>query len=202
MGWKAKVPQRIKYRAGKDPQIQKKEEADDIIKDTYPDYTLVDSCLSGNDYYAALTKYRDSLGAIIPFEYRETTAAIMKIKIKDGPKAFEFFLEMEDNFSPRMKLGVTCPKRILDLLSPPRNFCALQWRMSCRYQTIKKEYPLKELPCGTLIKEYTSNKQLILEKKSPDYQFKKPWWYISAEGKYSPEKYISAYYEVLESKEE
>lgn len=49
--------------------------------------------------------------------------------------------------------GYDCPKRILDLLSPTDNDCALEWRSRCaESRTMKNRDPLARLPFGARIR--------------------------------------------------
>lgn len=93
--------------------------------------------------------------------------------------------------------GYHCPKSIIKLLSEPDCEREAEWRDKCReYQEKAK---LKDLPVGSVIR-YThpwNNKEYILEKKAPNYQFKRTWWYNAENNTYMPSRRIPYNWELM-----
>lgn len=93
-----------------------------------------------------------------------------------------------------------CPARILDLLGPPENDYAAEWRARCREKAVKAAClpKLKDLPIGTKIRFSDGGKEFVAEKTAPRYQFKRPWWRTGPRS-YFPARAIPEDYEVLPS---
>lgn len=161
----------------KNGRVNRKKECDDLLRDR-----LVKSCMVGSTYYAAV-KNGEEISCMILLTNEVTKERMWNFGYKD----------MHESEHP---YETNCPKSILDLLTPTENELALEWRTECRK---KAERPnLSSLPIGSQIKCFYGDKEIILEKKSPRYQFKRPWWLDIESGYYVPIPRIKKYdYEVI-----
>ena len=54
------------------------------------------------------------------------------------------------------------------------------------------------LPVGSIIKfKRWDDKEIVLKKMRPSYQFKRPWWYCADNNTYYSSKYIPDEFEII-----
>lgn len=169
-------------------------------------YNVLKSALVGSVYYAAVQNVKrygeeqpDGSRPIedIPEAERETWAAVFLTSV-DSRDYFNFmYKDMSEDMGPCER---QCPMGILKLLSPTDHEYAIEWRKDCYAAIEKKKNPntLSNLPVGATIR-FTNWKGEAVEltKHRAAYQFKRPFWYNSANNTYTPAKRIPENYEVI-----
>lgn len=110
---------------------------------------ILDSAQLGNVVYTAHKTTNKETG-------KGTTWAGIFLVERNSRNYFNFsYKDMDETYGP---YECSCPKRILDKLSPTENECANIWRKACRNKIaenkrIKKNIKqLKNLPLGTKVK--------------------------------------------------
>ena len=152
---------------------------------------VIKSCMIGSTYYAAVK----ATNKITGHEEIFAGVCLTSINLKEY---YNFgYKDMDETYGP---CQYSCPKCILDLLTPTNNKYANEWRQAC-YNTInakKNPNSLNNLPIGSEIK-YTryDGVEITLVKHAPAYQFKRAFWMIKGEFKYISPKYIPNNYEVI-----
>lgn len=86
-------------------------------------HRVIDSCLSGREYYAAIETIDHATGA------RQVFAGVALISISRRPCEEFGYKGMSEDMGPYY---YNCPLRILDKLTPTTNAIALEWRAKCR----------------------------------------------------------------------
>lgn len=204
MGWTS-------YRASffyRDGQINRKKECDSYFDEGVKRglCRIEKSVMKGKEYYAAITDLKrevkdavgnvmkDDLGNIIyegiPKEEQKTFAMIFRTAVEGNTF---YFKPMDESCGP---FYYGCPNTILNLLSPTDSEYANEWRTKCRNKNAKPS--LSRLPIGTKIKYSYYGKEVVLEKRSPAFQFKTPWWYNQATGKYVKKTHIPENFQIVE----
>lgn len=169
--------------------VDRKKECDLLItaENDKRKQTVLKSKMVGSTYYAAVEDFRKETNERKVF-------AIVILTSSDKANGYNFgYKDLDEFMGPRES---KCPNSILDLLSPTDHEWALAWREKCRkFNSVK---PLSALPIGTMI-QYTRGDGEIrrLIKCSPNYQFKRPFWYCPDDNTYTPVKFISLNYEIV-----
>lgn len=172
MGWSSYHAKHYKRNG----QIDKKAELDEGWE---KGYRVLKSTMHGNIYYAAIERTSDS-GEKIVFAVIGHTHSNLKDYMN-----FSYKL-MDETMGP---YNYDCPNSILDLLSPTDSEWANEWRKKCKEHKMKPK--LCKLPIGSMISyENFEGEKIILEKRAPNYQFKKTWWYRPAKNTYVPSRRI------------
>ena len=189
MGW-------ISYHAGfyKNGTVDRKRELDEIYtqseSEEYPELNVLKSRMIGSTYYAAIEAKENGITV-------KVFAAIVltSVNMKDY---FNFsYKDMDESSGPYC---YDCPKGILDLLTDTDSEYAVQWRKRCRETIQKKKDKLTKgtLPVGSIIKFKNYNgENVILEKRPPMYQFRRPWWYCSDNHTYFQLNHIPNEFEII-----
>lgn len=167
-------------------------------------YNIVASSVIGSTYYAAIQLLKEcrlidgkEVTIDIPKEERETTAVVILtwVNTKDY---FNFGYKIIGETSGPYRYN--CPLKVLNSLSPTTNEWANEWREKCRENIIKnnmKNSRLKKLPIGSKIKFIFQGKEVVVEKKSPMYQFKHPWYKVCGEDCYIKQKSIPENFKIV-----
>lgn len=158
-------------------------------------FEVLKSTMVGSTYYAAVKRTKFTTETEPESSYVFATVFLTSVNNKDH---FNFaYKDMDESMGPYQ---YSCPKSILDLLSPTDNEYAKKWRESC-YEVIKaKKNPnaLGNLPIGSQIK-YVNRKgeEIILFKHLAAYQFKRAFWMCLNGDGYVSTKYIPNNYEII-----
>ena len=171
------------YKHGK---IDRKAECDKIFTEDGKNgkWEVLKSVMHGGTYYAAVRRTRPD-GETYVFG----AVCLTHVDMNDW---FNFsYKDMDESVGP---YNYDCPPSILDMLSPTEKEYALEWRRRCRERAESKRR-LEKLPVGAAIEFEYCGRSYKLEKRSPMYQFKTPWWWT---GKgYFPKASIPTEYRVV-----
>lgn len=144
--------------------------------------SVVKSQMIGTVYYAAV---KNSKGEVY---------GLVVLTKTDARDYFNFGSKwMDESMGP---CYYDCPVSILDALTPTDSEFANEWRRKCRKKQANKK-GLKSLPYGGKIKFVLNEKEYILIKKPPMYQFKTDWWLVSGRNTYFRKKDIPADFEII-----
>lgn len=135
----------------------------------YPQIRVLKSSMVGTVYYGA-----------IEVTYDDSRDVWGMVALTSTSKSDGFNFSYKDMDETCIPYCFDCPKSILDLLTPTESKNANEWRNKCRQQLqLKREHKtLGTLPVGSVITFKRHNgKEITLEKHSPAYQFKRPFWY-------------------------
>lgn len=170
-------------------------------------YRVLKSALVGSVYYAAietLKRYgeeRDENGnriiEDIPENERKVWAAVFLTSVDSRAYVNFAYKDMDETVGP---CEDKCPAAILNLLSPTDHEWAIAWRERCRKNIEARKNPnaLSNLPVGATIRFTNWKGETVELRKHPAaYQFKRPFWYNSANNTYTPAKRIPENYEVI-----
>lgn len=150
--------------------------------------TVVKSAMRGSIYYAAVRSQNETNGT-------DETFAVVCLTHTDSKSYWNFgYKDMDETMGPGEH---DCPKGILDLLTPTDSEWANEWRRLCR-EKIERNRTKKPLPIGTRIEFTRNGKTYTCVKREANHQFRTPWWYVPAENKYYPKKYIPEDYRIIE----
>ena len=209
MGWTGTNAVHYKYRSGR-RTVDTKAECDALWSQDNGRFKVMKSAMVGSTYYAAIqimkeylkgtTEFKSENLVDIPEEKREIfgTVILTSVDMKDY---YNFsYKEITETMGP---CEDHCPIGIINLLTPTTSEWANQWRDRCREYAKNKNSSnsLSKVPVGTKIK-YTdyNGEEVILEKRAPAYQFKTPWWYEAASGRYCSKKRLPKEYEIIDHK--
>ena len=171
-------------------KIDRKAECDRLMNDEM--FRLEKSIMIGSTYYGAVTRIakRENDQIVLLPESEQYTFGVVYLTSTNIKDYYNFgYKDMDESCGP---CYYDCPKSILNLLSPTDNKYALEWRRKCYEKAAEKETKtdIGKLPIGTII-ELADGKRF---KKYPaGHQFKTPYWFCDAIGKYIPKKYLSNY---------
>lgn len=185
MGWDYCCATR--YKNGK---VDRKAEVDARLNWETSRFThsVLKSSMVGSTYYAAVKESDKETGNSFVF------AAIVHTSIDNRDPYFNFGTKlMSEDMGP---FCYDCPASILNLLSETTNKNALDWREKCREKQRKPK--LSDLKIGTRISYKTWEGEIVeLVKMSPNYQFKRAWWYRPEKNTYVPSRRIPDQYEII-----
>ena len=158
-------------------------------------FEVLKSSMVGSTYYAAVKKTK--FATETEPENIRVFAAIVLTSV-NNKKWFNFsYKDMDESVGPYQ---YSCPKSILDLLSPTDYEYAKKWRKHCYEVLEHKKDPnaLGNLPVGSEIKYVNHNgEEIVLYKHPAAYQFKRSFWMcMNGDGYVSP-KHIPDNYEVI-----
>ena len=156
---------------------------------------VVKSCIIGSTYYAAVKATNKETG------HEEIFAGVCLTAINTKEYYNFGYKDMDETYGP---CQYSCPKSILDLLTPTDHKYAKEWRNDCYKVISTKKNPnsLGNLPIGSEIKyKRYDGKEITLVKHAPAYQFKRSFWMVKGEFKYISPKYIPNNYEVIKKGE-
>lgn len=152
---------------------------------------VIKSCMVGSTYYGAIQVTNFETGK------KEVTASVV-LTHTDRQSYYNFGMKfMSECVGPG---AVNCPAGILKMLSPTEDEYAIEWRKQCYAAIEGKKSPtaLKNLPVGAVIRYAKGDGEVIeLLKHPPGYQFKRPFWYCAASGRYMPANRIPDNYEIV-----
>ena len=205
MGWTGTHANFYKKKGGR-MVVDVKAECDDLFAHDHGRFKVLKSTVLGRVYYAAVaickkwpegSSYKPEELVEIPENERRVVGFVILTSV-DNNDWFNFnFKEMEETCGP---CEDHCPMGIIKLLTPTISEYANEWRERCRkYAESKKtaNNPSK-LPIGTRIRFKAPNGEYItLEKRSPAYQFKTPWWYDASNHTYCSKKRLPKEFEIL-----
>ena len=167
-------------------QVDRKAEVDKLYtwESNGTKVSVVKSRMIGSDYYGAI-KVENDEGIFV-----ECVRCLTKGQYRYDPWFNFGYKSIPHTDDDR------CPKSIIDLLSEPKSEFEAEWRKKClEYQ---KKPKLADLPVGSVIR-YThpwNDKEYVLEKKAPSYQFKRAWWYNAENNTYVPSRRIPGDWEL------
>ena len=201
MGWTAFCA--TNYKNGK---VDRKAEMD---KEFGNFYEILKSAMVGNTYYAALKTIKhyvkdETTGEAVleelPENERRVFGFVALTSVNSKEQCNFAYKDMSEDMLP---FYYDCPMSILNLLSPTDCESALEWRRRCRENHAQKlakktdKNSLANLPIGTVIECEVAGVTRKLQKSSPAYQFKRPWWRCVGEMKYVPAKRIPSDYKIV-----
>lgn len=169
--------------------IDRKAECDTIFNfsNERAESKVLKSAMRGSVYYAAVWYKRQN-------EPEEVYAAVCLTSV-DSKDYYNFaYKDMSEDMGPGC---YDCPIGILDLLTPTENEYAMEWRRMCRNKA-KNKNTLSKLPIGSIIEYNWYGTTKMAEKRSPNYQFKTPWWKVVGENHYVPKSRIPKDFLVVE----
>lgn len=194
MGWTSYMATHYKYYKNS-RVVDRKAEMDErwtqTEHDGYPELNVLKSRMVGSIYYAAIEIKRNGIRECVFGQ-----VALTSTKWSDGMNFG--YKDMNETIGPYY---YDCPESILNLLTETEDEYALEWRRKCREKIEKrKRHETKDtLPIGSVIefKQYNGTK-IILEKMSPRYQFKRPWWYKADNNTYMSSKRIPDNFKIIQ----
>lgn len=160
-------------------QVDRKAEVDELYThESDMKVSVVKSRMIGSVYYAAIKVEEDGKTSI------ECVTCLTAGRDRHDPWFNFGYKSIPHTDDDR------CPKSIIDLLSEPDNEREAEWRKKCREH--QKKTKLSDLPVGSVIRYIHpwNNKEYVLEKKAPNYQFKRTWWYNAEDNTYMPSRRI------------
>jgi hypothetical protein len=204
MGWTSYHVEPTYNPKAKKYTVDRKAECDRLFNQdmvTYNDdkvigkFEVIKSYVVGSTYYAAVK--RTKFATETEPEDSCVFAAVVLTSVDNKDYHNFSYKDMDETVGPYQ---YSCPKSILDLLSPTDNEYANAWRERC-YEVLKaKKNPnaLGNLPIGSQIK-YVNHKgeEVVLFKHPAAYQFKRPFWMCMDQDKYVSPKHIPSNYEVI-----
>lgn len=204
MGW-------LEYRAtnfNKDGSINRKKECDAHFEDSlnWGFYKVIKSRMVGSTYYGAIMplkrhvidehgkKQKDEndkyIYEKIPENEREIFGVVILTSTRNG--SYFAYKLIDETMGPS---ECSCPKSILDVLTPTDNEYASNWRKRC-YDKLRQP-SLSRLPIGTEIQFELCGQVITLRKSAPRYQFKKPFWINDANYTYFSKKRIPSNFKIV-----
>ncbi|MDE6627408.1 MAG: hypothetical protein K2O59_01650 [Lachnospiraceae bacterium] len=173
--------------------VDKKAEIDEHYnwQDEKKKVQVIKSCMVGATYYGAIQVTYFDTGK------REVCASVV-LTHTDSQSYYNLGMKFMTECSG--PYAVNCPASILKLLTPTEDEYAIEWRKQCYAAIERKKSPraLKNLPIGAVIRYTNRNGEVIeLLKHRPGYQFKRPFWYCAASGRYMPANRIPDDYEIV-----
>lgn len=207
MGWTGTHATHYKYRNGREV-VDVRAECDSYWAHDHGRFKVLKSALVGSVYYAAIAickewsegKDRTSENLVeVPEAEREVFGVVFLTSVDHKDYFNLHYKEMSENCGP---CEDHCPIGIINLLTPTGHEFANDWRNRCRAYAKRKSSPThpSNLPVGTKIRYNDSNGEVILEKRSPAYQFKTPWWYNAEKHQYVSKKRIPENFEIIKEK--
>lgn len=188
MGWTSYHA--TEYKKG---NVDKKAECEKIFTQEengkYAKLKVLKSVMVGNTFYAAVEASRNNVV--------EDIFAVVVLTSVNNRDYYNFsYKEMSEECGP---CQYDCPKSILDLLTETKSEWAMEWRKKCRERIEKKKNGknASALPIGAIIKFTLCDKEFTLEKKAPNYQFKRSWWYNASNNTYMPAARIPDNFEIV-----
>lgn len=178
MGWTSYDAANYKINKKGIKVIDKKAECDSLFDDKHK---VLKSSVVGNVYYAAV-------------EHDSEVYAIVILISTSRSDGFNFgYKDMTEFCGP---FETKCPKSILKMLTPTDEKRANEWRKKCwDYHNRPK---LKDVRIGQKIKFKSSLDEVILIKRAPAHQFKKPWFEVVGKDSYMSKKFIPLEFEIVE----
>lgn len=180
MGWTSYDAANYKINKKGIKVIDKKAECDSLFDDKHK---VLKSSVVGNVYYAAIENDDKEVYAIV---------ILISTSRSDG---FNFgYKDMTEFCGP---YETKCPKSILKMLTPTDDKYANEWRKKCwNYNNGPK---LKDVKIGQKIKfKRPWSEEIILIKRAPAHQFKKPWFEVVGKDSYMSKKFIPLKFEIVE----
>lgn len=178
MGWTGMFHYEVTAKGNVD---RKKTLDKEFSRGLYDRYTTIKSAMNGSTYYAA----------IHDIETGDVFAMVVLTSFRDREFCYK---EMTEFCGP---IEAKCPKSILELLTDTDDKCANEWRQKCR-ENLTRGKGLSALPIDAKIRFTTcGGQEYTLIKRSPNYQFKTPWYQIDGEYRYYSKSRIPKDYEVL-----
>lgn len=176
MGWTS-------YHIDNTSSAAKKREIDDLYtwSEDSANYGKINvrplkSSMIGSVYYGAIER-TDNTG-------RTVTAAVVLTRI-DNNDYFNFaYKTITEDMGP---CYYSCPRSVLDLLTPTTSEYAQTWREKCQANLARPK--LADLPNGTRIAFDFCGNRYEARKMPPAYQFKTTW-YLLDNGQYMPKSRI------------
>lgn len=169
--------------------VDRKAECDKLLsKPISHPFTILKSRMVGTTYYAAVQTEDENH---LPYV---AAIVILTHGSAGGDRYYNFgYKAISEESGPT---AADCPKSILNLLTPTTNQWANEWRKRCQEKMDKTK--LRDLPVGTKIKFTTyDGTDYTLVKMSPNYQFKRTWWYNPDSNRYMPSRRIPDNWEII-----
>lgn len=187
-------------------QINRKAECDALFNPAHG-FVVMKSAMVGAVYYAAIKRTCKCVAwepkyIVEPLAPEDQYVYGVVVLTQVDMKSYEnfWYKDIDEGMGPSED---NCPASILKLLTPTDKEYAIDWRKRC-WENIEKKKKAKSdstsltnLPIGTKIQITYGGKEYVLEKMSPNRQFKRPWWYIPESNQYMSIKRIPSNYTVL-----